>query len=380
MDGESRGGRVAGVTYKRVSYDLFVIGLLTLITFVPIVHYTNFRSTFLAQGYSPLVQRAVKVHLNILVPKWDDDARSQLNCDECALDIAGGFSWQNRILFPAILLLVTYPLGLNDHTNPSSGFVFLGLMFLSIFFALASIAFGIGRTHRSKSFNYATLLATLLFLIVLYAPPKLLNPSDFIQVGLFVFIVDAILRNSFMRLALLTVTLSLVRETSVFVPVLYFLMHVPKLLDIRAWSMDFPSRKLMDVTMRTILLFVLALTSVIIPRAILLGGIGYAFGVGAGADAYTAAASGRLSSLVEWAPLTWFFLFVALGVPILLQLWKKGSRDPSVTRLLLGGSLIVLISLVFVNVRETRVFAQLIPIGLFSLAMWNREMPTPNAT
>ena len=93
---------MAGVTYKRVSYDLFVIGLLTLITFVPIVHYTNFRSTFLAQGYSPIVQRAVKVHLNVLVPKWDDDARSQLNCDECALDIAGGFSWQNRILFPAI--------------------------------------------------------------------------------------------------------------------------------------------------------------------------------------------------------------------------------------------------------------------------------------
>lgn len=371
---------MAGVTYKRVSYDLVVIGLLTLITFVPIIHTTNFRSTFLAQGYSPIVQRAVKVHLNVLVPKWDDDARSQLNCDECALDIAGGFSWQNRVLFPAIMLLVTYPLGLNDHTNPSSGFVFLGLTFLSIFFALASIAFGIGRTHPSKSFNYATLLATLLFLIVLHAPPKLLIPADFIQVGLFVFIVDAILRNSFMRLALLTVTLSLVRETSVFVPVLYFLMHVPKLLDIRAWSMNFPSRKFMDVTMRTILLFVLALTSVIIPRAILLGGIGYAFGVGAGADAYTAAAPGRLSSLVEWAPLTWFFLFVALGVPILLQLWKKGSRDPSVTRLLLGGSLIVLISLVFVNIRETRVFAQLIPIGLFSLAMWNREIPTPNAT
>ena len=189
-----------------MAYDIIVIGLLTSVTFVPILETTNFRSTFLAQGYSPIVQRAVKIHLNVLVPKWDDDARSQLNCDECTLDIGGGFSWQNRILVPAIMLLVTYPLGLNDYTNPTSGFVFLGLLFLCIFFALTSIAFGIGGTDRSiriggtdrsKSFNYATLIATLLFMIILRAPPKIFLPGDFIQVGLFVFIVSALLRNNF---------------------------------------------------------------------------------------------------------------------------------------------------------------------------------------
>ena len=128
----------------------------------------------------PSLQRSVKVHLNLLKCKWDDKTRALMYGEDPPLDIAGGFAWQNRILFPIMLWAVLAPCDLADYRNPSAGIVLVLLTFVMIAFALFGMWVMLERLAYHRSVLTGLLMSTLLILLIIAgSPASLLLPGGF---------------------------------------------------------------------------------------------------------------------------------------------------------------------------------------------------------
>ena len=322
-------------------------------------------------------QRSVKIHLNLLVPKWDPQTRAQLDCNNCPLDVGGGFTWQNRLLVPLVLRLALAPFGQPDYFSAWSSAVLLSITFAVIAFALTALLSNIKDSARPQGARIVPLassgfvavgslllLVALMALMILGRPRSLVLPGDFLEIGLFSVVLAAVMQDRFRRLLWLTLILSFVRESSLFVAPIYLLLRWSG-GDLRVSTVEsLRNSGSLVVLRRAMLLFAIAAGAVILTRALMLGGLSYALGIGLVEGDYSAAIADNLLRLGRRAPSTWLFLVLTVGTSIGIVLFRGRSIDSTTFRLGCACVLVAIVSVMFGHFQETRVFSPLIPITL----------------
>ena len=123
------------------------------------------------------------------------------------------------------------------------------------------------------------------------------------------------------------------------------------------------------------LLFAIAVTTVILTRALMLGGIPYALGIGL-EDAYATSLVPNLLRLGTRARSTWLFLSLTVGTSFGILLIQGRQGDSPALRLCFACVAVAVVCVLFGHFQETRVFAPLIPITLNAVvAAWPGPRP-----
>ncbi|HNW93666.1 MAG TPA: hypothetical protein PKM88_12220 [bacterium] len=349
--------RAAGETGENQTMAGRMAGILGRMLLVLTVSALVLAGMHLTIQFPRVSQRTVAITLNVFKLKTDHASRMLLNHDGSPYDLGGGFPWQNRILVPALLATAdaVLPDWHADFTRHKLRSAYAGLIALGVLLACCSLwAWGCWYWLHAGGDGNLTLRAggiTLLFggmLLVLatLGGPRWIVANDYYEIAGFGLALILVLERRWDWLLPIVLLLSLVRESSLFIGIIYAAVH-GGLTPGRRWSPAAATHGLY--------LIAAAAIPVLAVRAYYLGGLRYALGMEMAQESYAVAVQHNLmlfATQSHWLLATHAFL----GLLLLASAASWGGLPASGRRLILAGWGLMALTTALGMYPETRIF------------------------